>query len=87
MASRTSTSFIETMQDIDAIQIKTEITEKIWNTIGTAIILLVEAKKSAEASMQSIAFFKDWYPQQSEIEKIKQTKAATMNAPRDFLIT
>lgn len=35
-------------------------------TNGTAIIFLVLAKKSAEASTTSIAVFKDEYPQQTQ---------------------
>lgn len=50
--------------------------ESIKWKIGTNITLLVQARKSAEASITSIAFFKDLNPQ------ITQQKNATDNTAK-----
>lgn len=52
-------------------QVMKIITEIKKYKTGTKIILFVLAKKSAEASMTSIASFKDLNPQQMHVKKSK----------------
>lgn len=51
---------------------------------GTAMTLLVFFKKSAAASMQSMAVFKELYPQQTEQRNVKARIPPTIITPMAF---
>lgn len=69
--------FIEITAANDGAQTRTEINESKKNTNGTAIILFVLARKSAEASRTSMAYFKELYPQHTDMPKTRAITPAT----------
>lgn len=72
MAVSALISFIEQMQAKALIQTKIEIKVKKKNMIGTSMIRLVVARKSAAASMTSIASFKDLKPKVMQQQKVTE---------------
>jgi len=72
-------SFIETTQPRAPIHTMKKMSEMKKYRIGIEMILLVSHKKSAEASMTSMASFNDLNPRHTQHEKARARMEITIN--------